>query len=131
MSVATHPFFREMLLGPYEEILRKMLLERRPGDPDEFAITCFSPHLDGKHHSDLITRPERSKLDQRTSFRLIIRGLIYVFMVGKAPLSDDLTHFVLKRDGTWVIVRNDVRDIDFLAEAFDHMRKVREQRRRA
>jgi hypothetical protein len=35
MSVSKHPYFKEVSLGPHEEVLRRMLLEARPGEPDQ------------------------------------------------------------------------------------------------
>lgn len=35
MSVSTLPYFRGVSLGPHEEVLRRMLLEGRPGEPDQ------------------------------------------------------------------------------------------------
>jgi hypothetical protein len=128
MSVASHVFFADVSLGPYEEILRQMLLNEDPGKQEEFAIICFAPYLDGTYNLDLITRPERSKQDQRTAFRFVMRGFIYLFLVGKADLPAAFRPFILNEDGTWVIVREDVRKIDFLAEAFLQMRDAMKSR---
>ena len=35
MSVSKHPYFKEVSLGPHEEVLRRMLLEALPGEPDQ------------------------------------------------------------------------------------------------
>lgn len=38
-SVSTQPFYRRISLGPFEDLARQMILEDRPGVPQDFGVT--------------------------------------------------------------------------------------------
>jgi len=80
MSISTRPFFYNVDLGPYEEELRRMILDSNPhGQKDfpVFAIVHQPPQI-------LITqKPTKHRKQNGIFYSCIIEGVIYQFYVSK------------------------------------------------
>jgi hypothetical protein len=129
MSVSTQPFFKEVALGPHEEVLRKMLLDGRPGDVDEYGVLCVAPLFEAQHLGDWIMPPDKVRTYGRTVYRCLIGGLLYSFFVGKATLPKPLVERFIQEDGSWTIIREKIERIRFLADWCIRMGKAMNERR--
>ena len=116
MSVSTQPFFKEVSLGPHEQVLRLMLLEGRPGKVAEYGVFCVAPLFEAQHLGDWIMPPDRVRSLGRTVYRCLIGGLLYCFFVGKGALPKPLVERLIQEDGSWVITREKIERIKFLAD---------------
>ena len=81
-SVARHEFFRAVSLGPFEEIVRRMLREENPGLPDSFAVFPVIQHSENVI-IDTIVQPFRDRVGAFTFYRFIFGGVVWHFIVSK------------------------------------------------
>jgi hypothetical protein len=116
MSVSKHPYFKEVSLGPHEEVLRRMLLEARPGEPDQYGLLCVAPVFGGQHLGNWMMPPDWVRMNGRRVYRCLIAGLLYCFFVGESPLPGHLMERFIQKNGSWVIRREKIEKIRFLAD---------------
>ncbi len=86
-SVSTQDFFRRIKLGPYEEKIRNMILNRDPGSYDQFGCmwSTIKNHTELPH--DLISEPVMARQTNGISCHFYISGFDLLFLV-----SDYLRH---------------------------------------
>jgi len=91
-SIASRPFFRAIRLDSWvEENLRKMVLNSRPGEPEEYPCFINLPPLvpgpDGRFGFNTLHMPTMSprcvKKDQLEICEFVIEGMHYFFLVSK------------------------------------------------
>jgi hypothetical protein len=116
MSVSTLPYFKEVSLGPHEEVLRRMLLEGRPGEPDQYGLLCVAPVFDAQNVGDWMMPPDFVRMNGRRIYRCVIDGLLYCFFVGSSSLPRDLTERFIQKDSSWVIQREKIEKVRFLID---------------
>lgn len=128
MSVSTLDFFKEVRLGPYEEKIRLALVNEDPLRPEQCACSMVVVQLSGKTYTDWIVEPTLAQVGGRHVYALVITGILFNFHVGKQPLQQSITAYVLNERGEMVVPVMEMRDIPFLirfARRFAHARDVR------
>lgn len=129
MSVSSNSTYSAVSLGPHEEILRRMLLDGRPGEPDEYGLICVAPLFDNQYIGSWMLPPDSVKQYVRRIYRCLIGGLLYNFFVGKAKLPTQLSDQFLQKDGSWVIIREKVERIKFLHDYCFRLSQAMNQRK--
>lgn len=131
MSVSSKSTYSAVSLGPHEEIIRRMLLEGRPGEPDEYGLICVAPLFDSQYIGSWMLPPDSVKQYVRRIYRCLIAGLLYNFFVGKAKLPTQLSDLFIQKDGSWVIIREKIERVKFLhdycfrlSQAMNHRKQV-------
>lgn len=114
MSVSSLPLFGEVRLGPHEEPLRKMILAGEPGPTSRYGFACLAPEIDGKVYSDLVLQPTSVRNSGHHFYRLVIGGLVLIFVVSSHNIDPLIQKFFVQEDGTWLLVKTDISKIDFL-----------------
>lgn len=114
MSVSSLPLFAEVHLGPHEEPLRKMILAGEPGPASRYGFACLAPEIDGKVYSDLVLQPTLVRNSGHHFYRLVIGGLVFIFVVSGHNIEPFIQRFFVQEDGTWLLVKMDISKIDFL-----------------
>jgi hypothetical protein len=94
-SVSGREFFKEVSLGPYEETIRKMLIEDDPRTEDVFPIIMLTWLNDKSSPKDLVGQPGKNRTERGIRYIFIIGGVIYVFYVSPGWLPDRLKPFTL------------------------------------
>lgn len=97
-SISSRPFFQQVRLGQkVQEDLRKMILEGKPGEPDEYAcFICMPPLMptpDGGRGLYTYDMPTMSPIIATTEgiemCRFVIEGTHYFFIISK-PLGSKI-----------------------------------------
>ncbi len=114
MSVSNHSFFDEVNLGKHEQILRKKLLAGEAPASDRYSFWCTVPLVEGNFHSDWILQPQRIKLAGQTAYRMILNGILVIFMVSCTRVPSSLRPLILEREGTWRLLVKPAEEIEFL-----------------
>lgn len=94
-SISSRPFFKDVSLGPYEDILRKMLFEENPESNKDFPILIYMPHDKELNLNSLIGQPKRIKFENKSSYVFIIKGLIFIYIITKEILDLDILEFTI------------------------------------
>ena len=87
MSVSTHPYFKEVSLGPHEEVLRRMLLEGRPGEPDQYGLLCVAPVFEAQHLGDWMMPPDSVRANGRRGVPVPDRRFALLLFRGREPVA--------------------------------------------
>jgi len=81
-SVAEGPVFAKVNLGCHEEILRRMLLEENPGQPDEYGCMMVAIQKT-KYLERMLLSPFRDTIDGHTCYRFVTGGLFWYFFFSR------------------------------------------------
>jgi len=115
-SISKHPIFKEVEIGRNEERVRNMLLNEDSGKYDDFAILMsFITQGEKKIADDLITAPELMKIKDEWAYRFVFGGFVWVFFIGIIN-DNQIKKLVLQRDGSIVMVKKKLDEIDFLIQ---------------
>lgn len=90
-------------LGPYQEILKNMILSGDAGPEEKFGLLIGRLTLKGRHISGFIGGFNAGRIDGNRCYALVLGGYIIRLMVGKCSLSDCLFKFSTRSSGTQVI----------------------------
>jgi hypothetical protein len=94
-SVAAHPFFSRVRLGPFEEKARKMLLAADPGDAQTFG-TLLSIWVGGEW--PMIMDPFRERLFNVLSYRFYLGRYVAYIKVDQQNFPGEYTEGILNPD---------------------------------
>lgn len=94
-SVSNRKEFSKVNVGPFEQVLKNMILELDPGDQDKFSITImrFNDYL-GKN---FLLNPHRTRINGINYYIFYLGAGYKVYIkVDKRPLSGVLAEIILK-----------------------------------
>jgi hypothetical protein len=104
-SVSTQALFAKVRLGPHEPILRHMISQGNPGEPDEYSVTLAK--FDSPVHQVGIINPERTKFGVTNCYRLYVYGYIAVVKVDQRATIDAFQDMILRPNKPLcVVLRN-------------------------
>lgn len=98
-GISGREFFKDVNLGPYEEKLRKLLIEEDAGREDEFPILLMTWLSDSTVRNDIIVQPARGECDRGMKYLFPIAGFIYVFYDSLATIDEEFRPYVLSEAG--------------------------------
>ncbi|WP_321516444.1 hypothetical protein [Marinifilum fragile] len=103
-GISTRKTFQEVKLGPYEEKIRKMLIEENPSNDNEIELVVLSWRNDRKMATDIIGQPRLHKTNGKIYYSIIINGYIILYFLSKNSIDNKFKSFRLKEDNTLSIV---------------------------
>jgi len=115
-SVSRLPFYKNVSLGPHEELIRKQLLVDDPADYDAYPCLMFALVADGEPLTDFIYNPERLRFKGCNGYRFVFGSHIWFFVVSKQRLPEEWQQFYLSQEGSCLILMKDAQDIRFLRQ---------------
>lgn len=115
MSVASkHDMWRNVDLGPHQEIIRDMILSEKPGTQWDYSFLSIIPLFNGTIVDDWILEPDWVRTKSGRFYNLIVGGCIYLFHVSKQHLEKEAGRWLIHPDGTWAISMKNADKIQFL-----------------
>jgi hypothetical protein len=127
MGVASHFFFQDVDLGPHEEKMRKMVLDEKPGEPDQYGFICIAALFDDNKLGEMIIQPHFIRLEQHRVYRVLIGGLLYFYFVSSHKINEEIAKRFIQKNGKWTIYVEKIRNIDFLDKLFTQLSRKRKQ----
>ncbi|MUP39809.1 hypothetical protein [Labilibaculum euxinus] len=103
-DISTRKTFQEVKLGPYEEKIRKQLIEENPSNDNDIEIAVLSWRNDKKMATDVIGQPRLHKKNGKTYYSIIINGYIVLYFISENSIDKNFKSFRLKDDNTLSIV---------------------------
>jgi hypothetical protein len=94
-SISSRRFFRDVKLGPYEESVRRMLVNGDPGGVDQFPVIIFSWLSDSSVPKDIVGEPGINRKEKGIRYIFPIAGLTYVYHVSPTSMIPDFRPFTL------------------------------------
>jgi hypothetical protein len=121
-SISKDEMFADVFLGPYEEIIRNMILNNNPGKPYEFGCTLYSSE-GTKSLKTLIWPPRRFRFAGITCYHFLIFGFEWIYIISKRftklPLMESL-----REDGSLEIFITPITREEFETELHDRFHRI-------
>jgi hypothetical protein len=102
-SLSNNEFFRNVILGPYEETLRTMILGNNAGNENDFPFLAIA-YTDEKIKSGLIAQPRKSRVNSGTTYTLLFGGISYTIFISKHIYPDFIPKLTIKNDNKLKII---------------------------
>lgn len=119
-SVSSRPEFHDVQLGPDEERVRRMLLERSPGTRCEFPCIIFLYKQPG-----VIVQPIRQQLDGHLMYHFILTTVHIWFLVPGHASQERIVNTGLKEDGSFIAIVMDPQETQLLRSICEVERETR------
>jgi len=117
-SISSRPFFRKVNLGPYEDVMRKMILEGDPCLGGDFPCIITS-YRKQNLPKELVAEPRKIRLDQRIGYSFLIGGFLYIFKIIKGDQTDWVLEAAVNANGEAKIIHTTKNQAaDLLASYF-------------
>ncbi len=94
-SISKRQFFEDVHLGPYEEIIRRMLLDGDPKGPEDFPVILITWLNDTALPKALIGPPSKATDQGGSHYIWPIGGVVYVFYVSPNAIPSNLMPFTI------------------------------------
>jgi hypothetical protein len=101
-STASVEMFRNVNIGAHEDIIRKMLISQKPGNPDEYGCIMFVLE-DTKYLHQIIWSPVTDQIDGCTCYRFLTGRIFWYFFPEAYPKYAG--SFFLSPDGILRVVK--------------------------
>jgi hypothetical protein len=121
MSVSTLPFFKDVVLGPHDEVLRQALLNDDPLRPDQYPCWMIALQISGKPVIDWMLEPSLTRLDGHHIYWLVITGIMFSYYVGSHPPPSEISALTLNDTGEMAIIIQEAKTIPALADALKRL----------
>jgi len=102
-SVAKHPLFSNIALGPHEERLRSMLYSGTAGEPYEYGCALICLLDNGKPLTDLILQPVEIRLQGHRCYRFCINGFFWHYFVSSHNPGRPWSDLFLQKEGSMIV----------------------------
>ncbi len=117
MSISSLSQFTNVSLATDEEIIRKLILEEKPGRSQEYPIAAIIPLIEGKMAESLMCFPIVSDHPDRTVYWMIIGGILY--SISTTQHNQNFDKWLLYESGHWAMPLIDFYKIPFLKDFVD------------
>ena len=103
-SVSSLTIFAPVRLGPHEERIRRMLLEKRPGEPHEYGVFIAVPLIpEGGFLKDLIATPDATRMEGHRVYRFVLGECSWAFFVSNHSQTLRFSHLILRKEGRLLV----------------------------
>jgi len=117
MSISSLPQFANVSLANNEDVIRKIILEEKPGKSCEYPIAALIPLINGKMEESWMCFPIISDHPHGTVYYMIIGGILYSISMTQ---QDKCFHkYLLYESGHWAMPLIDFYKIPFLKDFVD------------
>jgi hypothetical protein len=116
-SISSLSTFEEVSLGPHEEIIRKMLLDKEPGPAKKYSIYGYAVINDKNNKIvDAVSKPIASRYNGGRAYGIIYGGVHWWFGVSD-NIFNDLTGATLNDSGSFVLFCRKMSEVGLFQEA--------------
>ena len=127
-SVSRLPFFSRVNLGPYEEDVRRMIIDGQAEPYWKYGCLIAAPLLGGEPRFDVMIQPTLTRVDSRHVYRFMFCGLTWCYFIGKTPHPRRIETASLDGSGELRFLKTRFTDLTYAADAFTKMANFSERR---
>lgn len=102
-SISSRPFFKQVDLGVYEEVIRVMLLTSNPGIPEAFPCILTS-YRKSKLPKEIVAAPRKIRLGHNIGYSFLIGGFLYIFKILKNEKEDWVLEAAISDSGEMKLI---------------------------
>lgn len=108
-SISKRTLFSEVQLGPHEEHVREMLLNKDPGTQLKYPCLMLT-YLNLKEYPrDVVAQPSRSRVNSGYIYKFLIGGMIYIFFISAHIIPSGLKEVCINLKGEMKIIHTPPR----------------------
>jgi hypothetical protein len=115
LSVSCRPEFRSVHLGPNEERVRRLLVDRNPGDSDAYSCLLMASVVDPDFKQTILF-PEIVRIGHHRACRMLVRGVWWIYRLVYHPHHSDWPIISLTEDGSLQVHREFHHTQEFLRQ---------------
>lgn len=109
-SVCVHEAFGEVDLGPHNEIIRRMLLEKRAGPDWEYPIKCRAITQDSSIRYEVVVLPKRLQFERQTFYLFTFAGCEWLYCVS-SHRNAEIERGSLRESGCLPVYRQELGEV--------------------
>lgn len=113
-GISSLDIFSDVTLGSHEDVLRKIILEGEPGEPNVYSFLVCPIIHEGNVVDDLITQPSQKRMGGHTAYRFIFGGLAWVFIVSSHPAPKEIVNASISKCGNMTMIFCHLNNIEFI-----------------
>jgi hypothetical protein len=102
-SISSRKFFQRVCLGPYEEIVRTMVLTGNPGKSGDFPCVV-NTYQKSSLPKEIVAEPKKIRLDGSIGYSFLIGGFLYVFKVIQNEQTDWVLEAAINEKGEMKVI---------------------------
>lgn len=122
-SVSNRPEFSKVDVGPHQEKLREMILNKDHGEPYEYGCLLITPRSMNKVLSQVILAPELIKVDGHRCCRFLFGNMFWLFFVSSHTRVLEHKNGFLLKNGTLPILFEDNWSVQFIQQLAENFYK--------
>ena len=124
MHHSRNEMFDQVHLGEkHENRIREIVLNGLCVEEEEYPISLVAPVYRNEFIGSCIIPPDSVFSRGNRIYRILISGLIFTFVVGSKKETSDFLISNLKKDGSWVLFRLELKELPFLFSYFKELKK--------
>ena len=131
MSVAKGPLWKDVQLGPHEELMRNMLLKSDPGESTDYPCILNLLTFEGEHDSEWIVPPTPLKYPAKSrkynSYGFVLNGILFTFLV-TTDKTLDAAKVCINESNQLCLLLSEATNFNYLRKMFVRMVQVDEER---
>lgn len=105
-SISKSVTFKDVKLGPYEDEIRRMILNNNPSEPDKFPCLLIT-HLNlKKYPHQYITQPNLSRASGGYVYYFPIAGMLYLYFISDYNIPSFVKDCVINKKGELKIIHS-------------------------
>jgi hypothetical protein len=118
-SISSHNMFDKVRLGPYEEIIRQMIVNNDPKSEDNFQIIGTIVTFPGENRilDCLLMSPTKQRVEDKIVYSFFFGGCLWFYAVNLQPINI-FERISLKQAGTIILPVRDMTTIKSLHQFF-------------
>lgn len=123
-SVSNRPEFSRVNVGPHQEKLRELILNKDPGEPYEYGCLIIAPRSMNKVLSKVILAPELIKVDGHRCCRFLFGSMFWLFFVSSHTKVLEHKNGFLLKNGTLPILFEDNWSVQLIQQLAENLYKA-------
>jgi hypothetical protein len=117
-SASSHNYFSHINAGPFEDMLKEMIINNDPGDKNCFSVIITK--FDDESIATAILNPHREKLEGINYYSIYLGGFKVYIKVDNRESSELMKNFIMAPNGPLYVVIRDFRG----SSEFKIMKKI-------
>jgi len=115
-SVSTLPTYAQVNLGPHEEQIRQMIINRTPGPPHQYGCVVTGLETGTDIPFDLILQPRRGRWDGHVAYRFVFGHCIWIYVISSHSRTHSRADYFVRKDGTMRFRIMHLKDVGFIVD---------------
>jgi len=124
MSISSQKYFKNFSIPSCNEILRQLVLNEDPGNPNEFGCIISAPLVNGIFCQDLFFDPQLLKINGDDVCYVVFGGFSHIFMIPFNHNQNIISQSFIQQNNKWLIFISDAQKEPFVNKRLKAAQKI-------